>query len=475
MHLRLQQVLFLPSLVSLWSVLSSSSSGCFVTAFRPITTTTTTTTSWRRHQPTTRRPMLQQRTSKLSLLPISRRRISSTASSSSSSSSLSSSAISNNDTEVLEIPDQPPDRRELQSPVTTFTTVEECLNSMDESTSDLTVILFFAHYCKKCHQANIPYKRLAYSNPDTTFTRLETSLMTSQQLKSLGVSRVPFLQIYRNGICVASFATPWKLETQLADTLELCQRRSVSDWLAFCQQHDNDIQSNKQTRQHIREEYSSLSSSSSFMEQQQSQSVKTLASERQLLMAIDRSRSSSKSNSHTDTNDSKNDDDDGFFNGSTIGRGDTRSTTSASEGRTAVIMFHSHFGRSSMRAQHQFRRIAEHHHQQRSATTTNGNNKDKVKDFYLFARMESSTISETTLQELGVSKYPHIQVYRDGKCVASFSIPQTYLFSKMVSDALDELDTRSPEDWEQFMAHHQDVITENQHVIESIRQRQVEP
>jgi hypothetical protein len=406
-----------------------------------------------------------------------------TAAVSISSSELSSSIFSNDTDEVLEIPqqhDQHDDRR-LQTPVTTFTTVEECLDAMDGSTSDLTVVLFFAHYCKKCHQANIPYKRLAYTNPTIQFTRLETSLMSSRQLKALGVARVPFLQIYRNGICVASFATPWKLETQLSETLGLCRQRSVSDWLAFCQQHDAEIQSNKDARRGIRSEITPsqlpTGSSPSGNPQQQQQvhshnpPVKTLASELQLVMAIDNTRTSTDAAAATTTTTSGNN---GATSGlldiddRTIGRGlvsyegssNSNSNDRQNSEKPAVIMFHSHFGHSSLRAQHQFTRIAE------SSPYNEG--------FNLF-RIESSTLPDSTLKELGISKYPHIQIYRDGKCVASFSIPQTYLFSTIVQRSLDEFNQRTDAEWDDFMAQFQSNIASNQQVIESIRNRHPGP
>ena len=64
-----------------------------------------------------------------------------------------------------------PQQTPFQTPVETFTIIAKCLDAMDHITPDavetemsMTVVLFFAHYCKLCHQANIPYKRMAYKN-----------------------------------------------------------------------------------------------------------------------------------------------------------------------------------------------------------------------------------------------------------------------------------------------------------------------
>ena len=137
----------------------------------------------------------------------------------------------------------------LQSPVLTFESIEQFLDTIDRAApNQLTVVLYYAHYCKVCHKANIPYKKLAYKNSDIRFTRLETSPMTVEQFKMLGISKVPFVHIYRNGICVAAFSTKWQLEARLAEVLQLCQQRSLGEWRSFMSQLDLEIQKNKQAR-----------------------------------------------------------------------------------------------------------------------------------------------------------------------------------------------------------------------------------
>jgi hypothetical protein len=313
-------------------------------------------------------------------------------------------------------------RKAFQTPVTTFTSVVECLDSIeDASPNEFTVLLYFAHYCRMCHQANIPFKKLAYKNPDVKFTRLETSILTSKQLRSLGISRVPFLQIFRNGICVASFSTKWRLESELRETLLLCQHRSLGDWQSFCYQYDDEIQLNKKARERLRAETLRL------LPMEEETLVTTLASEGQLLQAI---------------------------KAAVPTRGSTTSP------KPLVVLFHSHFEQACYRAQRQYKRIAE---------------QPLHKEFFSMTRIERSVLSDSTLQDLGIERYPHIQVYKDGNCVASFSIPQTYIFSKMVGDSLDTIRNRTSKAWQDYVQHHRVDMEANKAVQDVLHRRQLLP
>ena len=238
-------------------------------------------------------------------------------------------------------------RPTIQSPIKTFTSIIECFDTIDNALpNQLTVVLYFAHYCKLCHQTNIPYKKLAYSYEEKQassieddnnlprniqFTRIETSVLNKHQFQSLGIRRVPFVQIYRNQICIASFSTNFKtLEKQLTDTIQITQQRSITDWLSFCNQYDNEIQSNKIARQTIRREV--LMSNNE--RPNHGDLIHTAASEKQLLHAID--LSSSKKNNNT----------------------------------ISVIMYHSHYEQACVRAQHQYRKVAEYYSDKRK--TNNG-------------------------------------------------------------------------------------------------------
>ena len=324
--------------------------------------------------------------------------------------------------------DSSPQQTPFQTPVQTFTTIAECLDAMDRITPDavetetsMTVVLFFAHYCKLCHQANIPYKRMAYKNSQeesqrVRFTRFETSAMSPRQLKLLGVTKVPFLQIYRNGDCVASFSTKWKLGESLRDALSIIEKRNAEDWNQFFHQFAGEIADNKAARTRLRVEVLLDPSP------EDETGIRTLASEHQLLDAIHQS-------------------------------------TMGDEDQPTVVLFHSHFQHSSQRAQYQYRRIAE-----------------KQKKAFLLTRIETSTLAESTLQALDVmTQSPFVQIYKSGMCVASFSIPQTYLFNKLVYDNLEAVQKRSAEEWNSFRNEFAEEIQTNHRALESIAAAQFRP
>ena len=430
----------------------------------------------------------------------------------------------------------------LESPITTYTTIQECLNGMNnksnnnmgDNCNDLTVVLFFAHYCKLCHKMNITYKKLAYqygsngndnanasqrpSPPPAAvvkFTRFETSPLTKEQLTSLGITRVPHVQMYRNGICVASFSTrsaivndirggddedaddaaaggskkQFLLEIQLRDTIDTCLSRSILEWNTFLSTYNKEIQENKVARQDIQDELDAQSFESNYYNMfsvNNNNSIKkkkkngngeilTLASESQLLQAISLTEDS---NTNTNTDD----DNDNDASASTTS---TSRTTTTMKNNVVVVMYHSNFEPSCVRAQHQYRRLAESlslSSASKSTTSKEGERDDNKSIHshhhhnFILTRIESSVLSERTLKALGVTKYPYVQVYQDGgTCVASFSIPQTYMFKKLVGDCLQQIQQRSATEWKEFYQRYHKDIQENQHVVQELRTNQLLP
>jgi len=120
------------------------------------------------------------------------------------------------------------------------------------------------------------------------------------------------------------------------------------------------------------------------------------------------------------------------------------------------------------------------------------------------ARIESSILTDKTLQKLGIKTYPCIQIYVDEinnghglnaantntterttttiptratttaaaattkRCVASFSIPRSFLFAKMIHEALDAIDHRTHEEWNEFYDEHGNNIQFQQLALEGI-------
>lgn len=397
----------------------------------------------------------------------------------------------------------------FQTPVTTYTNALDLLDSIDKAPpNDLTAVLFFAHYCKTCHRANIPFKQLAYDEHSysdnespssssardvvrTRFLRFETSALSPNQFRSIGLDRVPFVQLYRNGICVAAFSatqttgrtrttTKIVLRPRLLENLDACKRRSLADWSAFRKNHAREIENNEAARMRLRAElvagYHSGSQCDSAIgsgtnansdgyndynndNERRYRSVRTLTSEDELLSLVVRENE-------------KNRNGDGDDNGS-IGTDES-----------VVIMFHSHFDQSCLRAQHKFRKIADQRRQQQH------DRRMISSPSCTMARIESSLLSDETLKRLGIQRYPHIQIYRgssdpDGRitndnnsthakpsttkqCVASFSIPRSFLFGRMIHESLDTIDNRTPEEWADFYKHHKHEIASQQVALEKI-------
>ena len=360
-----------------------------------------------------------------------------------------------------------PRRRSFQTPVTTYAGVLDLLNDIDNAQSnDLTVVLFFSFYCKTCHRANIPFKQLAYSSsPDINFIRFETSVLTPKQFRSLGIDRVPYIQIYRNKICVASFTVTtartssggsstsrnaqMMLRPRLVENISACRDRSIADWYAFRDMHDKEIERNKAARKKLRADVINENDSSHSdysvddneddESERQYRSVRTLTSEADLLQVIRGNKNDEGNKNNTATND----DDD-----------------------ILVVMYHNHFEQSCLRAQHKYRIVANEQlkKQQRSSSSLTSSSS------WCMARIETSVLSDNTLQLLGVRLYPHIQVYLGRTCVASFSIPQSYLFAKKLRESLEIISSRTTQEWDEFYDQNNGEIKSQQSALDVITQ-----
>jgi len=369
-------------------------------------------------------------------------------------------------------------QRSFQTSVTTHTNAIDFLDQIDTAPpNDLTVVLFFAHYCKTCHRTIVPFKQLAnnyksLSLSSVRFTRFETSVLSPKQFQSLGIDRVPFLQIYRNGICVSSFSATQKtgrtsrkivLRPRVLEHIDACQRRSLTDWLAFRDRHDAEIEANKAARARIREASDTANGNANDIssydddndeEERWYQSVRTLTSESDLLRLL-------RGNKEFGTRRVGGDD---YYQG-------------GGDNNIVVVMFHSRFDASCVRAQHKFRKIASEFQQQQQKE----GQQHRSTASCTMARIEASVLPDKTLQLLGIERYPHIQIYWNSsqphnnkgnattkECVASFSIPRSFLLTKMLHQSLDAIDQRTPEEWAEFYNQHREEIESQQLALEGI-------
>jgi thioredoxin-like negative regulator of GroEL len=120
---------------------------------------------------------------------------------------------------------------------------------------EFVVIKYYAHYCKICQRAGMQFKKIATEYPNVSFGKVESMVFpdSANTLRSLGVSKFPFVQIYRNGQCVASFSTgPSHLFVKkVRDTIDTCLKRSPDEWDAFLSEFANEIESNRQAREEL--------------------------------------------------------------------------------------------------------------------------------------------------------------------------------------------------------------------------------
>jgi len=158
--------------------------------------------------------------------------------------------------------------------------------------NQLVIVKYYANYCRVCHRAGLKYKKIAVTkNPGNKimFAKIEvggsgikpvsaskkiksniqkrtsnnnndaarsSSILSPETLRSVGVDKFPFLQIYRDGKCVASFSSgPIHLfEKNLVTTINNCSDRNEEQWEQFLTEFDEPIQSNVNAINVIREQ-----------------------------------------------------------------------------------------------------------------------------------------------------------------------------------------------------------------------------
>jgi thiol-disulfide isomerase/thioredoxin len=165
-----------------------------------------------------------------------------------------------------------------KNPVTIANTVQELLcamnghsssgdigknidNNIDNSennikSSGMSLILYHASYCKICQRAGMQLIRASKEYPSVKFAKIEASVFpdpATPKLKSLGVTKFPFIQIYRYGKCVASFSTgpTHMFMRRVRDTLDLCLERDDECWNSFVTEFTNEIESNQLSRNNL--------------------------------------------------------------------------------------------------------------------------------------------------------------------------------------------------------------------------------
>jgi len=158
-------------------------------------------------------------------------------------------------TDVTITPPTPHHHHDIHSVDLLKTTGElaEYMAGTDEE--ELTIVKFYAHYCKICQRAGMQFKKISAEYPQVRFGKVESQVFpdSANTLRDLGVSKFPFIQIFRKGQCVASFSTgPSHIFVKkVRDTLDTCLQRTPEEWDAFTTEFSNEIEANRQARESL--------------------------------------------------------------------------------------------------------------------------------------------------------------------------------------------------------------------------------
>jgi hypothetical protein len=127
--------------------------------------------------------------------------------------------------------------------------------------------MFHAAYCKVCQRAGVSYRKVAaeYRHDDDDGDRVadfcdwEASGAGGPVLRALGLTKFPFVQIFRAGDCVAAFSlgSSAVFPRRLRETVDLCLGRSPSEWDAFRTEFQREIADNRRARDELSEQVNS--------------------------------------------------------------------------------------------------------------------------------------------------------------------------------------------------------------------------
>mmetsp|Transcript_5594 Transcript_5594/g.7892 ORF Transcript_5594/g.7892 Transcript_5594/m.7892 type:complete len:272 (+) Transcript_5594:115-930(+) len=134
-------------------------------------------------------------------------------------------------------------------PVVAIHSIGDFLHEIENTKpNELVIVKFHAKFCKVCARVILKYKKMAMQHRDKEtpvpikFLSIE-STENMKIIRTLGVKKFPFLQIYRNRECVASFGTGGSHNFQRAvgGTVEQKLNSSEEEWDAFSSEFKTEI------------------------------------------------------------------------------------------------------------------------------------------------------------------------------------------------------------------------------------------
>jgi Thioredoxin len=146
--------------------------------------------------------------------------------------------------------------RRFETPISDFASFAHYFKTL-ESQDGIVVVLYAAAFCKLCQRATMVYKQIAAkrqeAGPRLKFYRLEVTTGDGHYMKPLQISKFPFVQIFYQHECVASFSTgpSHQFRKKVDDTLDVCVKRTPEDWGAVRQNFRSEIEENRRVRKEL--------------------------------------------------------------------------------------------------------------------------------------------------------------------------------------------------------------------------------
>jgi hypothetical protein len=141
----------------------------------------------------------------------------------------------------------------FDSPICDFSSFSEYFNTLEHQ-DGIVVVLYAASFCKLCQRATVVYKQIASKrkpvDPRLTFYRIEVTPNDGRFMRPLHIQRFPYIQIFFQRNCVASFSTgpAHQFRKKVEDTLDVCSKRTAEDWIVVQEEFREEIQENRRVR-----------------------------------------------------------------------------------------------------------------------------------------------------------------------------------------------------------------------------------
>ena len=136
-------------------------------------------------------------------------------------------------------------------PVYPIHSTNEFISLLDNApTNALVLVKFQAKFCKVCARVGIKYRKMAVNMQSTTtpvpVIYADVEMTENKDIVStLGIKRFPFMQIYRNKECVASFGTgpAHNFQKVVRGTVDGKLAMTEEEWENFRSEFQTEIQS----------------------------------------------------------------------------------------------------------------------------------------------------------------------------------------------------------------------------------------